>query len=153
MRIAAIVALVAVGVHTVALALEVWSVRQAEAALAAELEADFRRVFGPDERMVDPAFQIRSEFSRIGPNAAARNEALALLKGLAPMLTADSRLVLQGFVYGDGALEVAIRAPDATRFEGLREQIMLDATLQVEIGSTSYEGQDVIGRIRIRRSA
>ena len=63
------------------------------------------------------------------------------------------RLVLQGFVYGDGALEVAIRAPDATRFEGLREQIMLDATLQVEIGSTSYEGQEVIGRIRIRRSA
>ena len=51
------------------------------------------------------------------------------------------------------ALEVAIRAPDATRFEGLREQIMLDATLQVEIGSTSYEGQEVIGRIRIRRSA
>jgi type II secretion system protein L len=152
-RIAAVVALVAVGVHTVSLALEVWSARQTEAALVAELEADFRRVFGADERMVDPAFQIRTEFSRIGPNAAARNEALALLKGLAPMLTADSRLVLQGFVYGDGALEVAIRAPDATRFEGLREQIMLDATLQVEIGSTSYEGQEVIGRIRIRRSA
>lgn len=152
-RIAAVLLLAAAGVHTLAVAIGAWSARATEQALAGELEADFRRVFGAEERMVDPAFQIRTEFARIGPNAVARAEALALLKGLAPMLTADSRLVLQGFVYGDGALEVAIRAPDATRFEGLREQIMLDRGLQVEIGSTSYEGQEVIGRIRIRRSA
>lgn len=152
-RIAAVLALVAAAVHTLALGVAAWGARATEEALAAELEADFRRVFGPEERLVDAAFQIRSEYARIGPGAAARAEALALLKGLAPMLTADSRLVLQGFVYAEGALEVAIRAPDATRFEGLREQIMLDRSLQVEIGSTSYEGQEVIGRIRIRRSA
>ncbi len=152
-RIAGRVALVAVLVHTLALAGEVYSIKRAEAALAAELETQFRRVFGEDQRMVDPAFQIRSEFSRLGPAGAARAEALALLKGLAPLLTADSRLVLQGFVYADGALEVAVRAPDATRFEGLREQVMLDAGLKVEIGSTSYVGKEVIGRIRIRRNA
>ncbi|MBV6413792.1 MAG: hypothetical protein IT479_04130 [Xanthomonadales bacterium] len=151
-RIAAVLALVAAGVHTLALAIATWNARSGEQALAAELEADFRRVFGPEERLVDAAFQIRSAFARIGPGAAARAEALTLLKGLAPMLTADSRLVLQGFVYAEGVLEVAIRAPDATRFEGLREQIMLDRGLQVEIGSTAYEGQEVIGRIRIRRS-
>jgi len=103
--------------------------------------------------MVDPAFQIRSAFARLGPSGTARAEALALLKGVAPLLTSDSRLVLQGFVYGDGTLEVAVRAPDATRFEGLREQLMLNREWQVEIGSTSYEGQEVIGRIRIRRGA
>lgn len=152
-RMAAVLMLASTGVHTAARALEVYALRASEQVLAAELEADFRRVFGSDERMVDAAFQIRTEFARLGPNAAARAEALALLKGLAPMLTADSRLVLQGFVYADGALEVAVRAPDATRFEGLREQIMLDRSLQVEIGSTAYEGQEVIGRIRIRRAA
>jgi type II secretion system protein L len=152
-RIAGRVALVAVVVHTLALAVEVYSIQRTEAALEAELEVQFRRVFGADQRMVNPAFQIRSEFSRLGPAGAARAEALALLKGLAPLLTADSRLVLQGFVYADGALEVAVRAPDATRFEGLREQVMLDPGLQVEIGSTSYVGKEVIGRIRIRRNA
>lgn len=152
-RIAGMVALIAVAVHTLTLALEVYSVRQQESALAAEIEAQFRQVFGDDERMVDPAFQIKSEFARLGPAGVARAEALALLKGLAPLLTADSRLVLQGFVYADGALEVAVRAPDATRFEGLREQVRLDPQLQVEIGSTSYEGKEVIGRIRIRRNS
>ena len=147
------VALAAVIVQTLVLAIEVYSTRSTEQALAAELEAQFRQVFGERERMVDPAFQIRSEFARLGSSGSTRAEALALLKGLAPMLTADSRLVLQGFVYADGALEVAVRAPDATRFEGLREQVMLDPSLNVEIGSTSYEGKEVIGRIRIRRKA
>jgi len=150
---AAKVVVAAVMVQTLALAIEVYSTRSNEQALAAELEGQFRQVFGERERMVDPAFQIKSEFSRLGSSGSTRAEALALLKGLAPMLTADSRLVLQGFVYADGALEVAVRAPDATRFEGLREQVMLDPTLNVEIGSTSYEGEEVIGRIRIRRKA
>lgn len=152
-RVAMRVVLAAVIVQTLVLAIEVYSIRSTEQALAAELEAQFRQVFGERERMVDPAFQIRSEFARLGSSGITRAEALALLKGLAPMLTADSRLVLQGFVYSDGALEVAVRAPDATRFEGLREQVMLDPTLNVEIGSTSYEGKEVIGRIRIRRKA
>lgn len=152
-RVALRVALAAVIVQTLVLAIEVYSTRSTEQALAAELEAQFRQVFGESVRMVNPAFQIKSEFDRLGSSGIARAEALALLKGLAPMLTADSRLVLQGFVYSDGALEVAVRAPDATRFEGLREQVMLDPTLNVEIGSTSYEGKEVIGRIRIRRKA
>jgi type II secretion system protein L len=152
-RIAGRVALVAVLVHTLALAVEVYDIQRTEATLAAELESQFRRVFGENERLVDPAFQIRSEFARLGPAGAARAEALAMLKGLAPLLTADSRLVLQGFVYAEGALEVAVRAPDATRFEGLREQVMLDPRLKVEIGSTSYVGKEVIGRIRIRRNS
>lgn len=152
-RIAGRVALLAVAVHTLVLAIEVYSIKSAESELAAQLESQFRQVFGENERMVDPAFQIRSAFARLGSTGAARAEALALLKGLAPLLTADSRLVLQGFVYADGALEVAVRAPDATRFEGLREQVMLDRELKVEIGSTSYEGKEVIGRIRIRRNA
>ena len=70
-----------------------------------------------------------------------------------PLLVADSRLVLEGFVYDAGTLEVAVRAPDATRFEGLREQFRLNPQLQVEIGSTSYEGNEVIGRLRIRRQS
>lgn len=152
-RVAVRLALAALVVHTLVLAIQVYSWRSTEQALAAELEGQFRQVFGESERMVDPAFQIQSEFARLGSSGITRAEALALLKGLAPMLTADSRLVLQGFVYSDGALEVAIRAPDATRFEGLREQVMLDPSLSVEIGSTSYEGKEVIGRIRIRRKA
>ncbi len=150
---ALIVLLCALLVHTFSLALEVYQLKRNETQLAEQLEAQFRQVFGPDERMVDPAFQIRSAFARLGPSGTARAEALALLKGVAPLLTSDSRLVLQGFVYGDGTLEVAVRAPDATRFEGLREQLMLNREWQVEIGSTSYEGQEVIGRIRIRRGA
>ena len=152
-RIAGRVALVALLVHTLTLANEVYSIQRTEAALAAQLESQFRKVFGENERMVNPAFQIRTEFERLGPGGAVRAEALAMLKGLAPMLTADSRLVLQGFVYAEGALEVAVRAPDATRFEGLREQVMLDPRLKVDIGSTSYVGKEVIGRIRIRRNS
>lgn len=152
-RIAAVVALVAVGVHTLALGLEVYSLNSRESALNAEIEAKFREVFGPDERLVNPAFQIRSAYARLGSSGVARAEALRLLKGVAPLLVADSRLVLEGFVYDQGTLEVAVRAPDATRFEGLREQFRLNPELQVEIGSTSYEGKEVIGRIRIRRQA
>jgi type II secretion system protein L len=152
-RLAALAAVVAVAVHTLTLAIEVYSLKRTEQQLSAELEGKFREVFGASERMVDPAFQIRSAYARLGGPGVTRSEALALLKGIAPLLVADSRLVLEGFVYADGALEVAVRAPDATRFEGLREQFLLNPQLQVEIGSTSYEGKEVIGRLRIRRQA
>ena len=152
-RIAAVVALIALGVHTLVLGLEVYSLKSRENALSTELEAKFREVFGPDERMVDPAFQIRVAYDRLGNTGVARAEALTLLKGIAPLLVADSRLVLEGFVYDAGTLEVAVRAPDATRFEGLREQFRLNPQLQVEIGSTSYDGNEVIGRLRIRRQS
>lgn len=152
-RKAIITVAAAIWVSTLALGLQVYSLESRHNALSAEIESKFREVFGPDERMVDPVFQMRIAHARLISKGVARAEALALLKGIAPLLVADSRLLLEGFVYSEGTLEVAVRAPDATRFEGLREQLRLNPRLQVEIGSTSYEGKEVIGRIRIRRQS
>lgn len=124
-----------------------------EALLLGELEARFREVFGAEARMVDPAFQLRREWQRLSNGGSERNEVLSLLKRVAPLLASDSRLVLRGFIYADGALELTVSAPDAARFEGLREQILLDPAIAVEVGSTQIEGDRFTGRLRLARRA
>lgn len=118
------------------------------------MEAQFRLALGADARMVDPAFQISSELARLGQGGGSSSaEVLALLKGVAPLLASDSRLVLRGFIYSDDALEVTVSAPDAARFEDLREQMRLNPALKVEVGSTQIHGTSFTGRLRIQRNA
>ncbi len=124
-----------------------------EAVLLGELESRFREVFGAEARMVDPAVQLRGEWQRLSSGGGERVEVLALLKRVAPLLASDSRLVLRGFIYADGALELTVSAPDAARFEGLREQILLDPAIAVEVGSTQIEGDRFTGRLRLARRA
>lgn len=152
-RVAAALLLAAVLVHLGILATSVWRLSSQEQALSAELEGQFRQVFGPEARMVDPAFQIRSELARLGQGGPSGAEVITLLKGIAPLLASDSRLVLRSFQYSDGALEVTVSAPDAARFEGLREQVRLNPALKVEVGSTQIDGTSFTGRLRIERSA
>ena len=84
--------------------------------------------------MVNPAFQLRTELARLGQGGSSSGEVLNLLKGIAPLIASDSRLVLRGFIYSEGALELTVSAPDAARFEGLREQLRLNSELKVEVG-------------------
>lgn len=150
-RIAAVLLVTALVVHVAALGARVWQLSAQKNALAGELEAQFRQVFGPEARLVDPAFQIRTELALLGQGGASSGELLNMLKGIAPLIASDSRLVLRGFIYSEGALELTVSAPDAARFEGLREQLRLDPALQVEVGSTQIDGSSFTGRLRIER--
>lgn len=152
-RIAAALLAAALLVQLALTAYEVHRLGSREAVLLGELESRFREVFGVEARMVDPAFQLRSEWQRLSTGGGERVEVLALLKRVAPLLASDSRLVLRGFIYADGALELTVSAPDAARFEGLREQILLDPAIAVEVGSTQIEGDRFTGRLRLARRA
>lgn len=150
-RIAAGLLAAAVLLQVALVAFDVHRLGAREAVLLGELESRFREVFGPEARMVDPAVQLRSEWQRLSAGGGERVEVLALLKRVAPLLASDSRLVLRGFIYTDGALELTVSAPDAARFEGLREQILLDPAIAVEVGSTQIEGDRFTGRLRLAR--
>jgi type II secretion system protein L len=150
-RIAAGLLAAAVLLQVALVAFDVHRLGAREAVLLGELESRFREVFGPEARMVDPAVQLRSEWQRLSAGGGERVEVLALLKRVAPLLASDSRLVLRGFIYADGALELTVSAPDAARFEGLREQILLDPGIAVEVGSTQIEGDRFTGRLRLAR--
>jgi type II secretion system protein L len=152
-RIAAALIAVALLLQVGFVAYQVHRLGTREALLLGELEARFREVFGAEARMVDPAFQLRREWQRLSNGGSERNEVLSLLKRVAPLLASDSRLVLRGFIYADGALELTVSAPDAARFEGLREQILLDPAIAVEVGSTQIEGDRFTGRLRLARRA
>jgi type II secretion system protein L len=150
-RIAAGLLAAAVLLQVALVAFDVHRLGAREAVLLGELESRFREVFGPEARMVDPAVQLRNEWQRLSAGGGGRVEVLALLKRVAPLLASDSRLVLRGFIYTDGALELTVSAPDAARFEGLREQILLDPAIAVEVGSTQIEGDRFTGRLRLAR--
>lgn len=150
-RAAAWVLLTACVLHLLLLGAEVLRLRGEQAQLRAEVAAEFQRVFGADARMVDPVFQIRGEYQRLADGGGGGGDALAMLAGLAPVLASDPRLVLVGFEYRERVLELAVRAPDATRFDELREQMRLDRSLSVEVGSTQYDGDGFTGRLRLRR--
>lgn len=152
-RIAAVLAVAALLVHLGAMGARVWQLSSQQAQLTGELEAQFRQVFGPEARMVNPAFQLRTELARLGQGGSSSGEVLNLLKGIAPLIASDSRLVLRGFIYSEGALELTVSAPDAARFEGLREQLRLNPELKVEVGSTQIDGSSFTGRLRIERGA
>ncbi len=152
-RAAAAVLLLALGVHLAVLAMDVWRLQQREDTLSAELEGEFRRVFGPQARLVDASFQIREEFSRLSQGGNSSGLALSMLKAVAPLLASDGRLILVSFDYREGTLEIAVRAPDGTRFDGLREQILLDPAMSVEVSATEINSDGFSGRMKIRRKA
>lgn len=151
-RMAAGVLLAALALHMLLLVAEVWRLSSVQAQLRSQIETEFRRAMGDQARMVDPVFQVKSEFQRVVQGGGGSADALDMLAALAPLLASDSRLVLVSFEYREQALELAVRAPDATRFDGFREQVQLDATLAVEVASTQYDGDGFTGRVRIRRS-
>lgn len=152
-RIAAAVVLLALGVHCASLGFEVYQLKQRENALIASLEASFREVFGPEARLVDAGVQIRQEFLRLSQGGNSSGVALSMLKQVAPLIASDGRLVLVSFDYRDGTLEIAVRAPDGTRFDGLREQILLDDSMSVEVSGTVINSDGFTGRMKIRRQA
>ncbi len=152
-RIAAAVLLLASVVHVGSLALDVYQLKQRENVLTASLEASFREVFGPEARLVDAGVQIRQEFLRLSQGGNSSGVALSMLKQVAPLISSDGRLVLVSFDYRDGTLEIAVRAPDGTRFDGLREQILLDSSMSVEVAGTVINTDGFTGRMKIRRSS
>ncbi len=146
-RPALIAVAAALVVHTGAVALEWYRAQRDVAAAEARTEAAFRDAFGSELRMVNAAFQLQQAAS-IGANRTGGG-ALPLLQRIAPLLASDSRLVLVGFEYRDGMMEVAVRAPDASRFDGFREQLAASG-LKIEIANTQYDANEFTGRLRIR---
>ena len=152
-RIAAALLLFALAAHTAVLGLEVYQLKQRENALVERLEGEFRKVFGPQARLVDAGVQIQQEFARLTLGGNSSGVALSMLKGVAPLIASDGRLVLVSFDYREGTLEIAVRAPDGTRFDGLREQILLDPSMSVEVSGTVINNDGFTGRMKIRRQS
>ncbi len=133
-------------VHTLALVFDWYQLRGQVATAEVRIETAFRDAFGPDERMVDPAFQLQQ--AARGEASTSHAGALALLQRIAPVLS-GSRMVLVSFEYREGVLELAVRAPDASQFDGFREQLV-SSGLSIEMGNTQYDANEFTGRLKIR---
>ncbi len=121
-------------------------------ALTAELEASYRRVFPEAKRVPNPRAQLEGELRRMRTGGQGAG-ALALLKRVAPVVTAGSQHRVEGIEYRNGTLELEIAAPGVASLDQLREGVATVPGLSVELVAATSNEDGATGRLRIREGA
>jgi general secretion pathway protein L len=77
---------------------------------------------------------------------------LRMLAQVAPILGESTRTQVRGIEYRNGVLEVALRAPDMTALDLVRERVTTIPGLKAELTAASPGADGVDGRVRIDSS-
>ncbi len=78
---------------------------------------------------------------------------LDILKASGADFSKTKGLALQRFSYRDGRLDIALTIPDLQALDKLKERLVKDAGLLVEIQSASARNGKVEARMQLRRAA
>jgi general secretion pathway protein L len=155
-RIAAALAATVVVLAVANLGFDVLQLSRASARLDVLAQDTVRRAF-PDidaaqlSRM-SPEQVMHSRLDRLRGGAEASG-LLRVLAQIAPVLGSTTRIQTRGVEYRNGTLELALRAPDVTALDLVREQFAKVPGLKVEVTAANPGAEGVDGRIRIGGSS
>lgn len=148
-RMAAVLALAAVLVHTIWLQLDVVRLRHRLEALNTAMVDQYRARF-PDARQVpNPRLMIEQALHQAGDAGASRGGGLDLLARAAPVLANQPQSVLAGADYRGGKLELRIDAPDVGALDALRESLGAALSVPVSLDSATANNGRVDGRLSL----
>jgi len=151
-RVAAMLAAAVVVLAFAGLGADVWRLSHESARIEALSQDALRKAF-PD---IDAA-----QLARVGPEQLMRGRLerqhggesssgiLHMLAQVAPILGESTRMQVRGIEYRNGVLEVALRAPDMSALDLVRERVTTIPGLKAELTAASPGAGGVDGRVRI----
>lgn len=148
-RIAAVLALVAVGLGLLSRGIDWWRLDHAAGTLQSAIAAEYAKAFPASPPVPNPVARTRSELQRLGADTGGSGF-LVLLGKVAPVLAShDSRMVTLGVEYRSGVLELSVRAVDVAGLDALRERLATLPDLKVELVAATPDADGVGGQLRI----
>ncbi len=151
-RPAAILAVVAVGAQTAAMA---WEARQLAGELErtrAQVEQVFHQALPDTRRMVNPRVQVQQALDRGQRPEVASTGLLALLGRAAPVLGRESSVAVEGLEYAGGTLTLRVTTRRYADLEGLREALAGAPGLAVAIRDAATRDGRTEAALRIREA-
>lgn len=150
-RIAAVMAVAAIGLGLLGQGVEVLHLRAANAEIETSIDTLYAKAFPNAPAAPDPVARMHSEMQRLGAGASG-DGLLPMLGKIAPILAShDSQLVTLGMEYRAGTLELAVRATDVAGLDSLRERLQTIPGMRVEVTAATPGEAGVEGRLRIAR--
>jgi general secretion pathway protein L len=122
--------------------------------LNASMEAIYRQTFPESRNVVNPKLQMERQLAtlrqRVGSGAGGF---LEFLSRSGPVIRSESGLNLTGLNFRDGSLTLNLSASSLETVDLLRERLISEAALAVEIQSASSRDGKVNSRMLIRKGA
>jgi general secretion pathway protein L len=118
------------------------------------MEAIYRQTFPESRNVVNPKLQMERQLAtlrqRVGSGAGGF---LEFLSRSGPVIRSESGLSLTGLNFRDGSLTLNLSASSLETVDLLRERLISEAALAVEIQSASSRDGKVNSRMLIRKGA
>ena len=103
-------------------------------------------------RIVNPKAQLEAHLKELRPSGGGEGVFLDLLNRGARPLIAASEIVLRGFNYRDGQLDLSLQGGDPAALDQLRQQLNQQPGLQAEMRTSQREGQ-IESKVTLKKAA
>jgi len=147
-RYAAILFAAAIGLSVIYALIDRWQLQRESTALDIAMRDLLHESIPGIKRDDDPAGVMHSEFLRLQGGSSPVG-LLSILGQIAPVLGGTVRATLKGMEYRNARLEIALRVPDVSALDALRERLALLPGLKAEVTAASPGDGTVEGRLRI----
>ena len=125
-----------------------FQLRRAAAALDTQVATVFHTALPDAHRMVDPRAQMQQRLKRLTGGDGA-NGPLALLAAVGTALHDQQVILLSGFSYHGGALQLQIQAPDVDALENLKSALAQNVNLSVNLDSVNSTSGESSARLTV----
>ena len=118
-------------------------------ALNDEMERIYRERFPEARNVPNPLAQMKNALRAANGGVSADATGLNLLALSAPVLSAQSRVALQGADFRAGALTLRLSAPSIEALDGLRESLAATDGLKATLENAESGADGIEGRIKL----
>ncbi len=120
---------------------ETWQLRQESVYLRAEMERLYREAVPGSTRIPNPKAQLETRLRELRATGAAGSSFIELLSQGGQPLRNHPEILLHGFSYRDGQLDLSLQGGDPAVLDQLQQQLNQQPGLQTEMRTTQREGQ------------
>lgn len=129
------------------------ALRNTESALDTEIEQLFRGAFPDVQRIVDARAQMENRLALLRGGDKGNAGVLPMLIAVGDALQQAGNASLDAFSFRAGTLDVSVLADDVQTLDRIKQALIANAGLQVEIQAANNHGERVEGRMQIIRQA
>ncbi|MBL8250127.1 MAG: type II secretion system protein GspL [Candidatus Competibacter sp.] len=129
-----------------------WRLQQETLALSAEMERVYKDALPDATRIVNPKAQLEARLRELRPSGGGEGVFVELLNRGAQPLSAATEVVLRGFNYREGQLDLSLQGGNPAALDQLRQQLSQQPGLQAEMRTTQREGQ-MESKVTLKKAA
>jgi len=125
------------------------------ALLKAEAKQIYKETFPNSKRVVKPRAQMKQKLAELrgGDKVSSKATFLSLLSSSGTAFSQTTGLVLRSVRYKNGVLDVEIDVPNLQALDKLKQQLVKNEGMSVEIQSAASRNNKVQGRLQIKGQA